>query len=84
MQTQIRQIGNSLGSIIPAAFIRQLGLAEGAKIDIKTKGNQIIIEPCKPTKKRFPFSENELLNGLNAYSAHADELAIISEEEVGE
>lgn len=84
MQTQIRQIGNSLGSIIPAAFIRQLGLAEGTQIDIKAEGNKIIIEAFKPTIKRFPFTENELLNGLNAYSAHADELAIISEEEVGE
>lgn len=51
MRTQVRKIGNSLGNIIPAAFIKQLGLAEGADIEVKADGDKIIIEPIKHPKK---------------------------------
>ncbi len=84
MRTQVRKIGNSLGNIIPATFIRQLGLVEGADIEVKTEGNKIIIEPIERPKNRFPFSEKELLNGLDAHTAHADELAVVSGKELGE
>lgn len=84
MRTQVRRIGNSLGNIIPATFIRQLGLVEGADIEVKTEGNKIIIEPVKRQKKSFPFSEKELLKGLDAHTAHADELASVSGKELGE
>ncbi|HHF2949012.1 TPA: AbrB/MazE/SpoVT family DNA-binding domain-containing protein [Vibrio alginolyticus] len=84
MRTQVRKIGNSLGNIIPAAFIKQLGLAEGADIEVKTDGGKIIIEPIKRPNKSFPFSEKELLKGLDANTAHADELAIVSGKELGE
>ncbi|MCF4010561.1 AbrB/MazE/SpoVT family DNA-binding domain-containing protein [Rheinheimera sp. UJ63] len=84
MRTQVRKIGNSLGNIIPAAFIRQFGLVEGAEIEVKADGKKITIEPIKRQKKRFPFSEKELLNGLDAHTAHADELAVVSVEELGE
>ncbi|CAH0529355.1 AbrB/MazE/SpoVT family DNA-binding domain-containing protein [Vibrio hippocampi] len=84
MRTQVRKIGNSLGNIIPAAFIKQLGLVEGADIDVKTDGGKIIIEPIKRQTKRFPFSEKELLKGLDSHTAHADELATVSAKELGE
>ena len=84
MRTQVRKIGNSLGNIIPATFIRQLGLVEGADIEVKADGKKITIEPIKRPKKRFPFSEKELLNGLNAHTAHADELAVVSDKELGQ
>jgi hypothetical protein len=41
-----------------------------------------VIEPI--TQKKFPFSEQELLNNLNGYTAHGDELAIVSAVELGE
>lgn len=50
MRTQIRKIGNSLGNIIPATFIRQLGLVEGADIEVKTEGKRIIIEPVETSE----------------------------------
>jgi len=84
MRTQIRKIGNSLGTIIPATYIKQLGLVVGADIEVKSDGNKLIIEPIKRPKKHFPFSEMELLTGLDAYTAHADELAIVSSKELGE
>lgn len=84
MRTQVRKIGNSLGNIIPATFIRQLGLVEGADIEVKADGNKITIEPIQRPKKRLPFSEKELLMGLNPHTAHADELASVSGKELGE
>lgn len=84
MRTQVRKIGNSLGSIIPAVFIRQLELAEGAEIDVKTVDGKIVIEPIRKLKKRFLFTEKELLSGLDAHTAHADGLAIISASDMGE
>ena len=84
MRTQVRRIGNSLGNIIPATFIRQLGLVEGADIEVNTEGNKIIIEPVKRQKKWLPFSEKELLKGLDAHTAHADELVSVSGKELGE
>lgn len=76
MMTQVRKIGNSLGHIIPMAFVQQFGLVEGTKLHIKEHNGAIIIKPV--VTKKFPFSEQELLNDLNGYAAHADELASIS------
>lgn len=84
MRTQVRKIGNSLGNIIPATFIKQLGLIEGSDIEVRADGKTIIIEPVKRQKKRLPFSEKELLKGLDGYTAHADELAVVSDKEIGE
>ena len=84
MRTQIRKIGNSLGNIIPATYIKQLGLVVGTDIEVKSDGNKLIIEVVKPFKKHFPFSEKELLIGLDTHTAHADELAIVSGKEIGE
>lgn len=84
MRTQVRKIGNSLGNIIPATFIKQLGLVEGADIEVRTEGKKIVIEPIKHLKNRFPFSEKDLLKGLDAHTAHADELALVSGKEIGE
>lgn len=82
MRSQIRRIGNSFGAIIPADCIKKLGLAKGDDIEVKIDGNQIIIEPIQKPNKRFPFSEAELLNGLNAHTAHADELGAITNKEI--
>ena len=84
MRTQIRKIGNSLGNIIPATFIRQLGLAEGAQIEVTADGQKITIEPVKKARKPLPFSEAELLVGLDSHTVHADELAVLSGSELGE
>ena len=83
MKTTVRKIGNSLGNTIPAAFARDIGLEEGSEINISIKDGNIIIEPIRG-KKRFPYSEKDLLKGLTAQTAHADELASISPKEWGE
>ncbi|MDY0362655.1 MAG: AbrB/MazE/SpoVT family DNA-binding domain-containing protein [Desulforegulaceae bacterium] len=84
MKTQVRKIGNSLGSIIPATLIRQLRLKEGSEIFVREEGGKIIFEPVQNLKTFLPFSEKEILKGLNAHTAHADALADLSEKEMGE
>lgn len=84
MRTQIRKIGNSLGSIIPAVYVRQLELVEGSEIEVESKDGIIVIRPAKKKSKRLPFSESELLSGLDAHTAHGDELAAVSDKECGE
>jgi len=74
MKTQIRRIGNSLGSIIPAPLVRQLALVEGVEIDVQIKEGAIVLTPLKPDSKQLPFSEIELLRGIEPFNAHADEL----------
>ena len=84
MRTQVRKIGNSLGSIIPAAVIRQLHLKEGAEIDVTAEGGKIVIVPVSRENKRFPFTEQELVNDLDTHTAHADGLAAATLKELGE
>ena len=83
MRTTVRKIGNSLGSIIPAPVAREFALESGSEIEISMKDGKIIIEPISE-KKRLPFSEEELLKGLTAHTAHADALAELSPKEWGE
>lgn len=84
MRTHVRKIGNSLGSIIPASLIRQLNLQEGSEINVNVIDGKIVIESAEPQKTKLPFCEDDLLKGLNAYLVHADELAEISAEDLGE
>lgn len=76
MLTQVRKIGNSLGNIIPTSLIQRFGLQEGTKLNIREYNGMILIEPI--IAKKFPFSEQDLLQGLDAHTAHADELASFS------
>ena len=71
MMTQVRRIGNSLGHIIPMAFVQQFGLIEGTKLHIKEQNGTIVIEPI--TQKKFPFSEQEpLVQALVQFPAKSD------------
>lgn len=84
MQSQIRKIGNSLGTIIPTAIIQKFELTVGTPLDIVEIDGQIIIKPIAQKKSKFPFSEAELLAGLNADNAHSDLVAQPTNKEWGE
>jgi len=84
MKVQLKSLGNSIGAIIPAAYIRELNLIKGSEVDIKLDEGRIVIEPIKPKKRRLKFTESELLKNLTPYSAHADEVAHISSKEMGD
>jgi antitoxin MazE len=86
MQSQINKWGNSAAVRIPAGMLASMGLSVNSSINIEVKDGKIIIEPVKAARKRLklPFTEDALLQGLNAYAAHADELATPIPPELGD
>ena len=56
MQTLVRKIGNSTGTIIPAALLKKLNLKEGDRVDIKDDGGRIVIVPNR-TKPEYTLAE---------------------------
>lgn len=86
MQSQINKWGNSAAVRIPANMLASMGLSVNSNINIEVKDGKIIIEPAKEPKKRLklPFTEDALLQNLNAYTAHADEVATPTTSELGD
>jgi antitoxin MazE len=59
MQVQITRWGNSLGLRIPKNLAAQAGLRAGARVEITTEGERIVITPARPH-----YVLAELLEGL--------------------
>lgn len=86
MQTQINKWGNSAAVRIPAGILSETGLSVNSNISIAAKDGRIVIEPAERLRKslNLPFSEAALLKGLNAHTAHADEVAAPLAAELGD
>ena len=54
MQTQIIQIGNSLGLRLPKAVLESLQLKRSSPLSIKAKGNSIILSPIHAPRSGWP------------------------------
>ena len=80
----VQSWGNSLGIRITRPMSDMANIGRGDKIAIKVTEEGLFISR-KETKKSisFPFSENELIADITAHKAHADEIPIISEKEIG-
>lgn len=48
MQARIARWGDSLGIRLPKAIIEQIGLVEGAQVDVTTEDDRIVISPARP------------------------------------
>ena len=77
MQTEIKRWGNSAAVRLPSQLLSQAKLSIGSAIHIEVAKGTIIIKAAdKPFyPPRLPLSETDLLKGLDARGAHADELA---------
>lgn len=86
MQSQINKWGNSAAVRIPANILSSTGLSVNSSINIEVKDGRIIIEPAQQATKKLklPFSEQALLQDLNAYTAHTDEVATPINVELGD
>lgn len=81
--TEIKQWGNSLGLRITNAMASEPMLKKGVKVKVISTPDGITVKPViKETKFKMPFSEAELLSGLNEHNAHADELVGLSPNEI--
>ncbi|MFD1624001.1 AbrB/MazE/SpoVT family DNA-binding domain-containing protein [Azospirillum griseum] len=59
MQVQLARWGNSLGLRIPKDIAAQVGLRDGARVDVQADGNRIVI-----TTERPRYALADLLAGL--------------------
>lgn len=56
MQTIVRKIGNSTGTIIPSAILKKLDLKEGDRVNIQDDEGRIIIIPER-IKPKYTLTE---------------------------
>ena len=56
MKTQLRDIGNSKGAVIPAQLLKELGLKVGDPLEATTEGGRLIMTPIK-LKPRYSLEE---------------------------
>lgn len=83
-ETEIKQWGNSLALRIPSSMALEPQFVKGTKVVIDTsKGGMKVVRKEAPKRFSFPFSEAELLSGLNPKNAHVDELAPLLSAEYG-
>lgn len=85
MQSEIKRWGNSAAVRLSSKILAQAKLDVSSPISIDVKAGRIVIEAAKtaPRKVNLPFSEADLLKGLDAHGAHAGELAQPSATEMG-
>lgn len=84
MRSEIKRWGNSAAVRLPSKILAQAKLDVSSPISIDVKDGRIVIEAAQeaPRRVNLPFSESDLLKGLDAYSAHANELAQLSTTEM--
>lgn len=71
MLTQVRKIGNSAGTIIPAPVLKELKLREGDSIDVSVGDNCIII---KAASRKPKYALEDLLKKCNPKAPKNNEL----------
>lgn len=87
MQTEIKRWGNSAAIRIPTKLLAAAHMEVDSQISMKAEEGKIIVEIIKrnPEKRlNLPFSEAQLTKGLNADKAHAEDLAILNNKELGD
>lgn len=47
IQSTLRKMGNSTGMILPKPILDQLGLASGAKVELRVEDGEVIARPAK-------------------------------------
>ncbi len=67
MRTQVSKWGNSLGVRIPKAYAEELGLCEGATVEVKVSGRKLVLEPVRPQ-----YTLEELVAGITPKNRHGE------------
>lgn len=62
LQSTLRKTGNSTGLILPKAILNQLGLANGAKIELRVENGAVILRPVMG-KTDENYQESAKCNG---------------------
>lgn len=87
MLSEVKKWGNSAAVRLPSKVLAAAGLDTGAPISIEVIDSKVVIELADNRSARrlnLPFTEAQLLSGLNEQTSHADELAELSSVELGD
>lgn len=85
-ETVIQPWGNSLGLRITRALSEAARFKRGTVVTVAVVDGGLLVKP-KPRLEKpwpFPYSEAELVRGLDPAKAHADELPAILASELGD
>tara|TARA_B100000745_G_scaffold176640_1_gene115634 strand:+ start:190 stop:450 length:261 start_codon:yes stop_codon:yes gene_type:complete len=85
MKTTSKRWGNSAAVRLPKEILEQAKLSVSNPIRIDVLDGKIVIKSLQTASitQTLPFTEADQLIGLDAYTAHADELAQLTASEVG-
>jgi antitoxin MazE len=79
MQTQVIQVGNSLGVRLPKSVLDTLFLQKSAKLDIQTNNGAIVLRPMRAPREGWsqaflsaPAVDEDLWDGLPIADAWED------------
>lgn len=67
MRTRISKWGNSLAVRLPKPFIEELGLADGAEVEILVRGGQLILSAANRE-----YVLEELVEGITRENRHVE------------
>ena len=67
MRARIAKWGNSLGVRIPKAVAKEVGLDEGASVDVRVSGRTLVL-----ARTRREYKLSELVSGITAKNRHAE------------
>ncbi len=67
MQARIAKWGNSLGVRIPKALAAEVGLDEGANVEVRVSGRNLVLAPARPE-----YSLNELVARITRKNRHGE------------
>lgn len=82
MQTTIQKWGNSLALRITGPLKTIPRFDANMTVEVEVNESGLTIHPLAPKKRKlFLFKESQLLKGLTAKKAHADEIADINHQE---
>jgi len=79
-QGKIATRGNSICIPLDATFKKLSGLEAGMDISISWTGTEFKVTPL--TKKKLPFSENDIIDSLSEAAHYHDHLADLNASEV--
>ena len=83
VQATIQKWGNSLALRLTGQLRTIPHFEENMRVNIEIQEEGIQVRPARDKLKKKLFREADLLRGLNAWTAHADELMDVSPKEFG-
>jgi len=83
-ETTIQPWGNSLGLRITQPMSKLAHLGRGDTVIVEITETGLSVRPKLIKQVKLPFTEEELLMGLSAHTAHADELPSLISNEIGD